>query len=158
MTNELLPPPISPHQLDILRVVTAMAWSDGQLEPDEIKLMLEQFGSLFAKSEDEARSLAESLREYLDQNLPLEESLGHLRRRDDRKLVLKLSYQVIQASRRTPDEPKINLDEAAAYQKLLKLLDLSAEEVAKIETEVDQSVGDISSLVTSLHNSITSNS
>jgi len=158
MTNELLPPPISPHQLDILRVVTAMAWSDGQLEPDEIKLMLEQFGSLFAKSEDEARSLAESLREYLDQNLPLEESLGHLRRHDDRKLVLKLSYQVIQASRRTPDEPKINLDEAAAYQKLLKLLDLSAEEVAKIETEVDQSVGDISNLVTSLHNSITSNS
>jgi hypothetical protein len=152
ITNDFSPPPISPHQLDILRVVTAMAWADGQLEPDEIKLMLEQFAALFAKSEPEARSLIVSLREYLDQNLPLEESLSHLRREGDRKLVLKLCYQVIQASRRTPDEPKINLDEIEAYQRLLTILDLPAEEVAKIEAEAIAE--DLSSLVSSLHNSI----
>jgi len=130
---EPLPPSITPYQMDILRVVTAMAWSDGELEPDEITVMLEQFAQLFAPDADKRRSLIQELREYLDQNLPLEHSLSRLRRDEDRHLVLKLSYQVIQASRRKPDEPAINLDEAAAYQKLVKLLDLSATDVAAIE-------------------------
>ncbi len=130
------PPPITPRQMDILRVVTAMAWADGQLEPDEIKLMLDQFAILFGKSEAEKKSLKQSLREYLGQNIPLEEVIPHLKSTEDKKLVLKLAYQVIQASRRNPDEPRVNLDEAAAYQRLRRLLALPTEEAEDIEAEV----------------------
>lgn len=133
---EPLPPSITPYQMDVLRVVTAMAWADGELEADEITLMLDQFAQMFATSDAERRSLIGELREYLDQNLPIEDCLKHLRRQEDKELVLKLAYQVIQASRRTPDEPLINLEEAAAYQKLVKLLGLSADTVAAIEAEV----------------------
>lgn len=155
MSNEFSPPPISPHQMDILRAVTAMAWADGQLDSDEITMMLEQFGILFFGSVEAGRSLSQDLREYLDQNIPLAESLTHLRRVNDRKLVLKLSYQVIQASRRHPDEPSINLEEATAYQNLLQLLDLPAFEVAKIEAEaINNNSADMSTLTADIHQSI----
>jgi hypothetical protein len=51
--------------------------------------------------------------------------------------VLRLGYEVIGASARTPDEPNINEDEAAAYQKLVKLLDLPEDVVKTIEAEVE---------------------
>jgi len=151
---EPLPPAITPFQMDILRVVTAMAWSDGELEPDEITVMLEQFAQLFATNDEDRRSLVQELRAYLDQNLPLDECLKRLRRQEDKQLVLRLSYQVIQASRRTPDEPMINLDEAVAYQKLVKLLDLPAANVEAIEAEVtgNLSMSDVAAKLQALTN------
>jgi hypothetical protein len=44
---------------------------------------------------------------------------------------------VINSSSRTPDEPKINKEEAVAYQKLLQLLNLPPEVVQRLETEMD---------------------
>jgi len=140
MIMEPLPPSISPYQMDILRIVTAMAWSDGELEPDEVTVMLGQFAQLFAPTIDQRRSLVQELRSYLDQNLPLEDCMKHLRRIEDRRLVLRLSYQVIQASQRTSDEPLINVEEASAYQKLVTLLDLPPAEVAAIETEFSKNL------------------
>jgi hypothetical protein len=155
MASQQLPPPINPRQMDILRVATAMAWSDGQLEPDEVRLILDWFANLFAKSDAEQRSLKQSLREYLGQNLPLEEIVPNFRTFEERKQVLKLAYQVITVSRRKPGEPKVNLDEAAAYQRLLRLLDLPDDAVMDIEAEVipfeDRSTGIINSLAASLH-------
>lgn len=153
------PPPINPRQMDILRVVAAMAWADGQLEPDEIRLMLDQFAILFSKSDAEQKQLKQGLREYLGQNIPLEEVIPNLKTEADRKLVLKLAYQVIQASRRSPDEPNVNIDEAAAYQRLVRLLDLPPDEVADIEAEVvppgeEHSGGIIQALATRLHSLI----
>jgi hypothetical protein len=150
MIMEPLPPSITPYQMDILRVVTAMAWSDGELEPDEVTVMLEQFAQIFTSTPDQQRSLIEELREYLDQNLPLEQSLKRLQRLEDRRLVLRLSYQVIQASQRHPNEPMINLDEAVAYQKLVQLLDLPFAEVAAIEAEVSQNLS-IPDIAAKLH-------
>jgi len=131
-----------------------MAWSDGELEPDEITVMLEQFAQLFATNDEDRRSLVQELRAYLDQNLPLDECLKRLRRQEDKQLVLRLSYQVIQASRRTPDEPMINLDEAVAYQKLVKLLDLPAANVEAIEAEVtgNLSMSDVAAKLQALTN------
>jgi hypothetical protein len=136
MSNPPSPPPINPHQMDILRAVTAMAWADGQLEPDEIRLILDQLAQLFASSEEEQRSLKQNLREYLGQNIPLEEVIPHLKSKEDRKLVLSLGYQVIQASRRQPGEPMVNVDEAAAYQRLKRLLKLPPDDVIDVEEEV----------------------
>ncbi|MDX2255657.1 MAG: TerB family tellurite resistance protein [Pseudanabaenaceae cyanobacterium bins.39] len=135
MITPELPPPISPRQMDILRAVTAMAWADGTLEPDEIRLMLDEFAVLFAKDEDSRQSLKNRLTEYLSQNVPLEEIIPNIKKVEDREMVLKLGYQVIQSSRRNPNEPMINVDEAAAYQRLVRMLELPVETVAKIERE-----------------------
>ncbi len=136
MALQELPPPINPRQMDILRAVAAMAWADGKLEPDEIRMMLDEFAVLFAKNETERNSLKTRLRDYLGQNIPLEEVIPNIKSIEDRKLTLRLGYQVIQASRRSPDEPMVNLDEAAAYQRLVRILDLPQEVVANIEASI----------------------
>jgi hypothetical protein len=46
---------------------------------------------------------------------------------------------VINASARIPEEENINEEEAIAYQKLVRLLDLAPETVAKIQSEVGTS-------------------
>lgn len=136
MTPQELPPPISPRQMDMLRAVAAMAWADGKLEPDEIRLMLDEFAMLFAKTEKERIDLKNRLKDYLGQNIPLEEVVPNIKSVEDRKMTLRLGYQVIQASRRNPDEPMINLDEAAAYQRLVRILDLPPDVVADIEASI----------------------
>jgi hypothetical protein len=156
MTPQELPPPISPRQMDMLRAVAAMAWADGKLEPDEIRLMLDEFAMLFAKTEKERSDLKTRLKDYLGQNIPLEEVVPNIKSIEDRKMTLRLGYQVIQASRRNPNEPMINLDEAAAYQRLVRILDLPPEVVADIEasivpTEESQPNGLIKSLAVRLH-------
>jgi hypothetical protein len=142
--------------MDMLRAVAAMAWADGKLEPDEIRLMLDEFAALFAKSETERDSLKIQLRDYLGQNIPLEEIIPNIKSLEDRKTILKLGYQVIQASRRNPDEPLVNLDEAAAYQRLVRILDLPADVVTEIEEAIaptDESLpnGIVKTLASKLH-------
>jgi uncharacterized membrane protein YebE (DUF533 family) len=136
MTLPEVPPPISPRQMDMLRAVAAMAWADGTLEPDEIRLMMDEFAILFANSDTERTSLKSHLKEYLGQNIPLEEVIPNIKSIEDRKMTLKLGYQVIQASRRNPDESMVNPDEAAAYQRLVRMLDLPSEVVADIEAAI----------------------
>ena len=136
MSTQELPPPISPRQMDILRAVAAMAWADGQLEPDEICLMLDEFAMLFSQSGTEQEQLKIRLSDYLGQNIPLEEVVPSIKSLEDRKMTLKLAYQVIQSSRRNPDEPLINLDEAAAYQRLVRMLALPAEVVSEVEQAI----------------------
>ena len=151
-----IPPPISPRQMDMLRAVSAMAWSDGKLEPNEVRLMLDEFAMLFAKTDAERRSLKTRLRDYLEQNIPLEEIVPNIQSIEDRKMTLRLGYLVIQASRRKLNEPRINLDEAAAYQRLVRILDLPSEVVADIEAAIvplddQQPNGIIKALALSLH-------
>ena len=151
-----IPPPISPRQMDMLRVVSAMAWADGKLEPDEIRLMIDEFAILFAKTDAERSSLKTQLRDYVGQNIPLEEVVTNIKSVEDRKMTLRLGYQVIQASRRSPNEPLVNLDEAAAYQRLVRILALPSEVVADIEASITppeqtNSNGIIKALVSRLH-------
>lgn len=130
------PPPITPRQMKLLRVVTAMAWADGELAEEEVDVMLERFSLLFAKTDEQTQNLKQELRDYMMQNLPLEELIPKLETDAQRELVLALGYEVIACSSRTPDEPNINDEEAAAYQKLVKLLNLPADAVKRIENQV----------------------
>ncbi len=136
------PPPITPRQMNLLRAVTAMAWSDGQLEPDEVRLMIDRFASLFSRSEAQQVALKQELQNYLDQNIPLDELIPQITTLEDRKLVLKLGYEVIRASARIPSEPKINAEEEAAYQRLVSLLSLPEAIVKEVEAEVEAETGD----------------
>jgi len=163
MSNFPAPPLISPAQMNILRAATAMAWADGQLETDEIRVLLDQLAVLFcqsnSKDESQVAGLKFELAEYLGQNIPLEEVIPSITNQSDRALVLKLGYQVISASRRTPDEDQINPDEAEAYQKLISLLNLSPAQVAAIEAEIMPSANPaqdnlFANLATNLHSLI----
>lgn len=143
------PPPITPRQMNLLRVVTAMAWADGHLAQEEVDVMLEQFSRLFATGPQQEH-LRQELREYLMQNIPLEELIPKLKTQQERELVLTLGYEVINSSARTPDEPSINEEEAAAYQKLVKLLDLPEDVVKRIETGIAAGSEDSSGLIASM--------
>ena len=130
------PPSITPRQMNLLRIVSYMAWSDGQLAQEEVDLMLNSFSSLFATG-DYQQQLQEELRDYLMQNIPLEESIPKLESQQEKELVLKLGYEVIACSARTPDEANINEEEEVAYQKLKQLLNLPGDVVERIETEAN---------------------
>jgi hypothetical protein len=142
--------------MNLLRVVTAMAWSDGHLAVEEIDVMLNRFSQLFASDAEQQQALQTELREYMLQNFPLEEVIPKLHTQEERELVLRLGYEVICSSARTPDEPIVNDEEAAAYQNLVTLLDLPVEVVERIEAEIGKSegnahgVGTIESLVANL--------
>ncbi|MGL5059411.1 MAG: TerB family tellurite resistance protein [Microcoleus sp.] len=128
------PPSISPRQMNLLRIVASMAWADGELATEEVDLMLDRFCRLFA-SDTEQQALQQELRDYVMQNIPLDELISQLESQAERELVLQLGYEVIASSSRTPEEPKINAEEAAAYQKLVQLLDLPEDTVKRIESE-----------------------
>jgi hypothetical protein len=131
------PPSINPRQMNLLRIVASMAWSDGELATEEVDLMLNRFSRLFTASDNpqQLQQVQQELRDYLMQNLPLDELIPQLESQEERELVLQLGYEVIASSSRTPDEPKINADEAVAYQKLVQLLNLPEDVVKTIEAE-----------------------
>ncbi|NJN88590.1 MAG: TerB family tellurite resistance protein [Leptolyngbyaceae cyanobacterium SL_7_1] len=132
------PPSISPRQMNLLRIVASMAWSDGHLASEEIDLMLDRFSGMFAADAPQQTQVRHELQDYLMQNIPLEELTPKLQTVEERELVLKLGYEVIRSSSRTSEEPKINSEEAIAYQKLTQLLDLPADTVQRIEAEASE--------------------
>ena len=140
------PPSITPDQMTLLRIVSTMAWSDGNLAEEEVDVMLRQFSELFANGSSQ-EALREELRDYLMQNIPLEELVPQLTSQAEKELVLRLGYQVISASARTPEEAKINQEEAEAYRNLVNLLDLPVEKVAEIEQEAAQENVDGDSII-----------
>lgn len=144
------PPSISPRQMNLLRVIAAMAWSDGGLETEEVEVMLDRFSGLFAKDGSQHDQLRQELQDYVMQNIPLEELTPKLQGNEEKELVLRLGYEVIRSSARTPDEDVINEDEVAAYERLVKLLGLPTETVERIISEAEAKAGGDESLVDSL--------
>lgn len=140
MSLQVPPPPsISPRQLTLMRVVASMAWSDGNLATEEVDLMLNRFSSLFSETPKQQTELQKELRDYLMQNIPLEESVPQLQSQEEREFVLRLGYEVISSSARTPEEEKINPEEETAYQRLIELLDLPPETVKHLEADAQAS-------------------
>jgi urea transport system ATP-binding protein len=129
-------PSITAHQMKLLRIVASMAWSDGNLAPEEVDLILLRLSKLFSTDVEQQQKLKQELRTYLLQDVPVEHLIPEIENPEERELILKLSYDVIQASSGMPNEPKINEEEADAYQKLVKFFDLPAEAIARLEVEI----------------------
>ncbi|WAL62098.1 tellurite resistance TerB family protein [Thermocoleostomius sinensis] len=144
------PPSITPRQMNLLRIVTAMAWSDGELAQEEVDVMLDRFSGLFATEATQQQQLRQELRDYMMQNIPLEELTAKLQTQEERELVLRLGYEVICSSARTPDEDNINDEEAAAYQKLVDLLGLSPETAQRVIAEAEEILNTDENLIDSL--------
>lgn len=129
------PPSISPQQMNLLRVVASMAWADGNLADDEVELMLDRFSGMFAADAPQQQALRQELRDYLMQNIPLDELIPKIQTPAERELVLRLGYEVICSSARTPDESTVNEEEAAAFSHLVELLGFAPETVQRIKAE-----------------------
>ncbi|MBD2091136.1 TerB family tellurite resistance protein [Microcoleus sp. FACHB-1515] len=129
-------PSISPRQMNLLRIVTSMAWSDGNLSEEEVDVMLDRFVKIFAPDSGLHERLSCELRDYLMQNIPLSELTPKLQSDEERELVLQLGYEVIRSSARNASEDLINEQESAAFQKLVQLLNLPAETVDRVQAEV----------------------
>ncbi|NEQ26494.1 MAG: TerB family tellurite resistance protein [Microcoleus sp. SIO2G3] len=132
-------PSISPRQMNLLRIVTSMAWSDGNLAEKEVEVMLDRFSKVFEFDSVQQDHLCSELRDYLMQNIPLSELTPKLQTDEERELVLRLGYEVIRSSSRNSAEDLINDEESAAFQNLVQLLGLPAETVDRIKSEVGQS-------------------
>ena len=140
MTLQPPPPPsITPRQMNLLRVVTAMAWADGGLATEEVDVMLDHFSGIFAVDAPQQQMLRQELQDYMMQNIPLEELTPKLQSVEEKELVLRIGYEVIRSSARSPEEENINEEEEAAYKKLVSLLDLPTETVQRIQKEVESS-------------------
>jgi hypothetical protein len=129
------PPSISPRQMNLMRVVLSLAWADGNLAKEEVDVMVSRLSRLFAATAERQQHLEQELRSYLGQDIPLTEIVPKLQTPAEKEFVLRLGYEVISSSARTPDEMLINQDESRAYQQLVGLLDLPTETVARIESE-----------------------
>jgi len=136
-----LPPLITPRQMNLLRIVLALAWADGSLAKEEADVMLTNFSQVFANTPEGQEAVKQELRSYLVQDIPLEEVVPKLTTQTEKEFVLRLGYEVISASARTPDEDLINQDEQATYQQLVTLLDLPTSTVERIEQSAQTALG-----------------
>lgn len=133
------PPSITPRQMTLIRIAASMAWADGHLAAEEVQVMLDRFSRLFATEFEQQQKLRQELQDYVIQNIPLSELIPKLESSAEKELVLQLGYDVILSSSRTPTEEKINEEEAAAYQRLVQLLNLPPEVVARVEANSEHS-------------------
>ncbi|MDV3347957.1 TerB family tellurite resistance protein [Leptolyngbyaceae cyanobacterium CCMR0082] len=136
-----LPPSITPRQMNLLRIVLALAWADGNLAKEEADVMLTNFSQVFANTPEAQEAVKQELQGYLVQDIPLEEVVPNITTQAEKEFVLRLGYEVISASARTPDEDLINQDEQATYEKLVDLLGLPSGTVQRIEQSAQIALG-----------------
>ncbi|MGK7929699.1 MAG: urea ABC transporter ATP-binding protein UrtD [Spirulina sp.] len=129
-------PSISEKEMIILRIAASMAWSDGNIAPDEIDVILTRLSRQFSEDERQQQELQNELRDYLGTNVAIASLVPQLETVAEREMVLKLSYEIISSSARSPREDLINEEEAAAYENLIQLLELPEETVKRLENEV----------------------
>ncbi len=112
-----------------------MAWADGVLEPAEVDMMSTQLSQHFAADPGQQAALAQELKDYFSQNVPIDEVLPQITGEADRRLILKLGYLVVAASARQPGEPMVNMDEVEAFQHLVEIMNLSPKVVHEVSEE-----------------------
>ena len=117
---------LTPEQMLLLRVAATMAWSDDNFAPVQQELILDRLSQKFASEPDQQVALREDLSNLLAKEIPLEELVPQLTTSAQQEQALMLSYEVISSN-------QINQTEAAAYQKLLGLLQLSPDTVSRLE-------------------------
>lgn len=134
---------LSPSEKNLLRLACCMAWSDGNFSEPEQDLLLTHLSELFGNTEAEQQALQQELQTYVAETVPLqalERLVANLQSEEDRELALKLSNMVIQAYQQ--HEPLIHPQEKVAYRRLVELLNLPEDTIAKVEwaaeTELQQ--------------------
>lgn len=169
--------------LNILNILSALAWADENLSREEIELLLEQFkvdlpvNSTKMVSQDypnftgfnldanpilleqiEHRVNAELafkqiINNYHEKPIPLEDLVPKLETIEDRCLTVKLAYMLISLGY-DPQKHSIHPKEKALYRQLIQLLNLDDNLVAEIEWEASQDLDNFQHPFKALMNNI----
>ncbi|MCP9850802.1 hypothetical protein [Cyanobium sp. Morenito 9A2] len=119
---------------DLLRILSWVAWSDGDVSAEEKELLL-QLGA------DEALAVEAPGLEALEALIPRIEG------EDERQLAVKLAYQLIRISRRPGDTSSINAQEKVAYRRLIDGLGLEEAQIQEAEWAAEQDLAGPTSLL-----------
>jgi urea transport system ATP-binding protein len=126
---------LSGHQLKILRIIQAIALEDGELSSLEMASIAHQLSLVFAEKTEDRSKLEQELKDYLLQEVELDPqtAIAEIDNLEDRKLILKVSYQAI-FKKDISSETSTKL---ITYERLIQLLELPPETVETIQNEVE---------------------
>ncbi len=122
-------------QLDLLRIVCAVAWCDGDFSDEEQRLLAEIVARYLSPADGAGPSpQAVELIASRSAAPELIETLTHqLASAEDRRLAVKLAYMMVRVSGRPGDSSAINQREKHAYRRLVEAAGLDAREVEATE-------------------------
>ena len=126
---------LSGHQLKILRMIQAIALEDGELSSAEMDGIAHQLSLVFAEKIEDQEKLEQELKDYLLQEVEIDPqtAIAEIDNLEDRKLILKVSYQAIFKKDISPETST----KLSTYEHLIQLLELSPEIVETIQNEVE---------------------
>lgn len=125
----------SAGNLDLLRILCCVAWSDGEFSAKEREL-LQDLVERYIVTDGGVPLPAEAAEVLAGQSLQpeaLDALIPRLRSEEDRQLALKLGYMMIRVARRPGDESSINPMEKVAYRRLVEGLGLGEADIAEVE-------------------------
>jgi urea transport system ATP-binding protein len=126
---------LSGHQLKILRMIQAIALEEGELSSAEMASIAHQLSLVFAEKIEDQEKLEQELKDYLLQEVEIDPqtAIAEIDNLEDRKLILKVSYQAIFKKDISPETST----KLSTYEHLIQLLELSPEIVETIQNEVE---------------------
>jgi urea transport system ATP-binding protein len=126
---------LSGHQLKVLRMIQAIALEDGELSSAEMDGIAHQLSLVFAEKIEDQEKLEQELKDYLLQEVEIDPqtAIAEIDNLEDRKLILKVSYQAIFKKDISPETST----KLSTYEHLIQLLELSPEIVETIQNEVE---------------------
>jgi tellurite resistance protein len=135
------------RQLDLLKIACCVAWADGEVSPEEKRLIEKLVERYFpdAEGEDGIVDATRQLVAWSQDFSVLDQVIPRLTTQEDRRLAVKFAYMVARVSQGPGDDSAINPQEKKAYRHLVHGLGLSDEEVEETEwaasKELDASKG-----------------
>jgi hypothetical protein len=131
---------ISAGDLDLLRLLCCLAWSDGEVAPEErrlLEVLVRRYFMADVGLPEAADAVAEMVSGAMGVEL-IDELAPRFTSHDDKQLALKLSYMVIRVGRNLGDTSFINEREKQAYRRLVEGLGLPQGEVEEAEWAAEQ--------------------
>lgn len=134
-----LPSSTGAADLALLRIVCAVAWSDGQFSEEE-RALLRRLMHRYGGDGLPAGRGAEGLPRPPVEEIPgaLADLVKELGSEEDRELALKLSYMMIRCGRSGPEDSGIKEPEKVTYRRLVELLGLPEARIEQIEWAAEE--------------------
>ncbi len=131
------------RELDLLRIICAVAWCDGDFSDEERRLLGRLVARYLSPPDGEGPSNeAVAMIASRAASLKLLDTLPRgLATPEDRSLALKLAYMMVRVGRAPGDREAINPSEKGAYRRLVEALALPDEDVRATEWAAEEELG-----------------
>jgi di/tricarboxylate transporter len=131
---------LAPSQLALLRLVCWIAYADGDFAEEERRFLSGLTSRLLSGSAKKRVAEADDLVLGLSEEAPRDLSVlvADLEDADQKKMLIKLAFQMACSNQRAQDEASFSAVEKQAYSRLVAQLGLPASEVQQAEEEAQQ--------------------